>query len=175
MNLYGGLWRTLLAAGNSRNGSLGEPRQRGRAIGWEVRVRAFLVLDRSGECGQGGAGFAVSMMFLAAAATYALYLSGAANAIFGEIAAVADRAAYDAGFRLEDLAVSGSKNTPQATLLKALDLPYAKSSLSYDAAEAQDRLLKLGWIVSAGVRRILPSRLEVVLTEREPFAQMGRR
>ncbi len=117
------------------------------------------------------AGFVVSMMFLAATAIYALYLSGATKAVFDEVAAIADRAAYDAGFRVEDLAVSGSKNMPKDALLKALDLPYASSSIWYDAAEAHDRLLKVGWIDSAEVRRILPSRLEVVLTEREPFAR----
>ena len=116
-------------------------------------------------------GFVVSMMFLAATAFYALHLSGATAAIYDEAAVVADRAAYDAGFRVDDLIISGSKNTTREALLKALGLPYANSSLSYDAAEAQDRLIKLGWIASAEVRRILPSRLEVLLSEREPFAR----
>ena len=116
-------------------------------------------------------GFVVSMMFLAATAFYGLHLSGATAAIFDEVSVVADRAAYDAGFRVDDLTISGSKNTRRDALLKALGLPYANSSLSYDAAEAQDRLLKLGWVASAEVRRILPSRLEVLLSEREPFAR----
>ena len=117
------------------------------------------------------AGFVVSMMFLAATAFYALHLSGAAAAIFGEVSAMADRAGYDAGFRVEDLAISGSRNTPQEALLAALGLPYRNSSLFYDTAEAQDRLMKIGWIASAEVRRILPSRLEVIVSEREPFAR----
>ncbi len=116
-------------------------------------------------------GFVISMMFLAATAIYALYLAGATEAVFDEIAWIGDRASYDAGFRLEDLAISGAKNTPKPTLLKALELPSANSSLSYDAAEAHDRLLQLGWIASADVRRILPSRLEVAISEREPFAR----
>ncbi len=116
-------------------------------------------------------GFVVSMMFLAATAFYGLHLSGATAAIVAEVTAVADRAAYDAGFRVDDLIISGSKNTTREMLLKALGLPFANSSLSYDAAEAQDRLMKLGWVASAEVRRILPSRLEVLLSEREPFAR----
>ena len=116
-------------------------------------------------------GFVVSMMFLVATAFYALHLSGATAAIFDEVAVVADRAAYDAGFRVDDLTISGSKNTTREELLKALALPYANSSLSYDAAEAQDCLMKLGWVASAEVRQILPSRLEVLLSEREPFAR----
>ncbi len=116
-------------------------------------------------------GFVVSMMFLASAAFYALSLSGATKAIYDEVAAMADRAAYDAGFRVEDLAISGSKNTSRESLMKALALPYANSSLSYETAEAQDRLVKIGWVASAEVRRSLPSRLEVVMTERKPFAR----
>lgn len=117
------------------------------------------------------AGFLVSMMFLAASAFYGLVLSGAAERFYGEAAAMADRAAYDAGFRVEDLAISGSRNTPRDAIMKALALPYANSSLSYDTAAAQDRLMQLGWIASAEVRRVLPSRLEVIVTEHEPFAR----
>ncbi|ADP71337.1 Polypeptide-transport-associated domain protein FtsQ-type [Rhodomicrobium vannielii ATCC 17100] len=117
------------------------------------------------------AGFVVSMVFLVATAIYGLYLSGATKSLFDEVSTFADKAAYDAGFRLEDLAVSGSDNTPKETLLKALQLPFEHSSLSYDAAEAHDRLIALGWIKTAEVRRVLPSRLEVVLTEREPYAR----
>ena len=117
------------------------------------------------------AGFLVSMMFLVAAAFYALQLSGAASVIVDEVSAITDRAAYDAGFRVEDLTISGSKNASRETLLAALGLPYAHSSLSFNTADAQDRLMKLGWIASAEVRRILPTRLEVIVTEREPYAR----
>ncbi len=116
-------------------------------------------------------GFVVSMLFLAATAFYALHLSGATKAIYDEVAEMADRAAYDAGFRVEDLAISGSRHTSRESLLKALELPFAHSSLSYETADAQDRLLKVGWIASAEVRRSLPARLEVIVTEREPFAR----
>jgi cell division protein FtsQ len=111
------------------------------------------------------------MMFLAATALYGLSLSDAAKPIFLEAAALADRAAFDAGFRVEDLALSGVNNAPQAAIFKALELPYEGSSLFYRTAQAHDDLLKLGWVESANVRRILPSRLEVTVTERVPFAR----
>lgn len=117
------------------------------------------------------AGFLISMMFLAATAFYGLVLSGTAAEISREVSTTADRAAYDAGFRVEDLTISGAENTPRDALMKALALPYADSSLSYDAAAAQDRLMQIGWVASAEVRRILPSRLEVIVREREPFAR----
>jgi cell division protein FtsQ len=117
------------------------------------------------------AGFLASMVFLAVTAIYAVSLSGAARPYLAEALAIVDKAAFDAGFKLQDLALQGSKNTPQAALLEALRLPYNGSSLFYGAAEARQRLLSLGWIQSAEVRRVLPSRLEVIVTEREPFAR----
>jgi cell division protein FtsQ len=116
-------------------------------------------------------GFVLSMMFLAASGVYGFVLSGALTPIASELAAAVDGAAFDAGFRLEDLAVSGSRNTPKAALMDALQLPFSGSSLFYDAAAARDRLLQLGWIEDAEVSRILPTRLEAVLVERSPFAR----
>jgi cell division protein FtsQ len=117
------------------------------------------------------AGFVLSMMFLVAVAVYAASLSGVAEPILSDAIHAADEAAFNAGFRLEDLTLSGASNTPRAALFEALELPYKKSSLSYDAAQAHERLSKIGWIASASVRRILPSRLEVAITERIPVAR----
>lgn len=117
-------------------------------------------------------GFIASMVFLAVTAIYAFSLSGAARPYLAEALALADKAAFDAGFKLQDLALTGLQNTPRAALLDALKLPYKGSSLLYDAAEARERLLNLGWIQSAEVRRVLPSRLEVAVSERVPFAQL---
>ncbi len=119
------------------------------------------------------AGFVLSMLFLAATALYAFSLSNAAAPLLAEAVELADRAAYDAGFRFrsEELIVSGAKIAPQAALLEALKLPNKGSSLFYDAGQARGRLLQLGWIETAEVRRILPSRLEVAVTERTPFAR----
>jgi cell division protein FtsQ len=117
------------------------------------------------------AGFVLSMMFLAATAIYALSLSGAAVPALAEVAALADLAARETGFRLEDVSISGSQNTSKPLLIAALKLPYARSSLFYDTAGARERLLGIGWIENAEVRLVFPSRLEVSLSERTPFAR----
>jgi cell division protein FtsQ len=117
------------------------------------------------------AGFVLSMLFLACTAVYALTLSDAAKPFFAETFALADRAAFDAGFRLESLTLSGAANTPPRVLYDALKLPYKGSSLFYGANAAHARLLSIGWIESAEIRRILPSRLQVTITERVPFAR----
>jgi cell division protein FtsQ len=111
------------------------------------------------------------MLFLASTALYALTLSDAAKPLFAEAFALADRAAFDAGFRLENLTVSGAENTPPRVLYEALKLPYKGSSLFYGASGAHARLLNIGWIESAEIRLILPSRLEVTIAERLPFAR----
>jgi cell division protein FtsQ len=116
-------------------------------------------------------GFIISMLFLACTAVYALTLSDAARPVFAEAIALADRAAFDAGFRLENLTLSGAENTPPRALYEALRLPYRGSSLFYGASGAHARLLDIGWIESAEIRRILPSRLEVAVIERRPFAR----
>ncbi len=130
------------------------------------RLRAQGFADRAAA-----AGFIMSMLFLTVTAIYALWLSGSANLVLAETFGLADRAAYDAGFRLEELALSGNRIAPQAEVLAALQMPYKGSSLFYSASGARSRLLGLGWIETAEVRRVLPSRLEVVLAERIPFAR----
>jgi cell division protein FtsQ len=132
---------------------------------WLSRADAFA--DKAASIG-----FLASMVFLAVTAIYAFSLSGIARLYLAEAFALADKAAFDAGFKLQDFAITGSQNTPQAALLDALKLPYKGSSLFYDAAQARERLLNLGWIQSAEVRRVLPSRLEVIISERVPFAQL---
>jgi cell division protein FtsQ len=119
------------------------------------------------------AGFVASMIFLAATAIYAFSLSDSAKPFLAETATLVDEAALDAGFKFksEEFALSGTQNTPDADLLKALKLPYKGSSLFYDAGDARRALLTIGWIESAEVRRILPSRLEVAIVERKSFAR----
>lgn len=116
-------------------------------------------------------GFVLSMIFFGAAATYGIALSSVAGPYFQRAVRLADRAAFEAGFRIETLSMSGRENAPSKLLLETLRLPYAGSILSYDTAEARDRLLKLGWVDRAEVRRILPSRLEISIAERAPFAR----
>ena len=142
------------AGGNAASGS------------WLSRASTFA--DRAAT-----AGFVASMIFLAATAIYAFSLSDLAKPFLAETAALVEEAALDAGFKFkaEEFALSGTQNTPDAELLSALKLPYKGSSLFYDAEAARRDLSNIGWIESAEVRRILPSRLEVVIVERTPFAR----
>ena len=140
----------------------------GNATSGSLLSRASTFADRAAT-----AGFVASMIFLAVAAIYAFSLSDSAKPFLAQTIALVDEAALDAGFKFksEEFALSGTQNTPDADLLKALKLPYKGSSLFYDAGNARRALLTIGWIESAEVRRILPSRLEVAIVERKPFAR----
>jgi cell division protein FtsQ len=141
------------------------PRRNPASNSWLAQADA--IADKAAS-----AGFVASMIFLAAAAIYAFSLSKAAKPFFAEAFAIVDQAAFDAGFKFEDLQLTGFKDTPETELMTALQMPHKGSSLFYGAKEAQARLLSIGWIESAEVRRVLPSRLEVAVTERTPFARL---
>ena len=115
-------------------------------------------------------GFVLSMLFLAGAAIFGLTLSARETSLYATVTNLADQAFYKAGFRIGDAALLGVKNTPSRAVFEALNLPYSGSILSYDTSRARDRLLNLGWVESAEVRRVFPGRLEAAIEERKPFA-----
>ncbi len=121
-------------AGNSRSSGAGRRAQRpsrSPASGsWLSQADA--IADRAASVG-----FVASMIFLAATAIYAFSLSKAAKPFLAETFAIVDEAAYNAGFKFEDLALSGFKDTPETELLAALQMPAKGSSLFYDAGQAQ--------------------------------------
>jgi cell division protein FtsQ len=161
-----------LRAGNSQGGNASglrtprPPRPPRHPAQGSWLAQADAIADKAASVG-----FVASMIFLAAAAIYAFSLSKAAKPFFAEAFAIVDEAAYNAGFKFEDMALSGFKETPEAEMVAALQIPAKGSSLFYGAKDAQSRLLGIGWIDTAEVRRVLPSRLEVTVTERTPFAR----
>ena len=152
-------------------GDLSDPS--GQSFGLNAASGSWLTHASTYADKAASAGFVASMIFLAVTAIYAFSLSDSAKPFVAEVSALVDDAAFDAGFKFNanEFALSGTQNTPDADLLNALKLPYNGSSLFYDTGDARRRLLGIGWIESAEVRRVLPSRLEVAVTERTPFAR----
>jgi cell division protein FtsQ len=74
------------------------------------------------------------------------------------------------GMRLARVDVEGRVHTPQAAIMAALDAERGAPILKISPHEVQARLLANPWIERAEVRRILPDRIEISLTERKPFA-----
>ena len=75
-----------------------------------------------------------------------------------------------AGLGINQVSVTGFKNTLSDDIFQALRTDQAGSILVYDTAAARLRLQNLAWVQSAQVTRALPDGLTVTLRERTPFA-----
>jgi cell division protein FtsQ len=71
---------------------------------------------------------------------------------------------------VQEVFVIGRAETGQEELRRAVGARRGQSMLGFDPQEARERLLELGWIKEATVRRRLPNAVDVVLIERRPFA-----
>lgn len=87
-----------------------------------------------------------------------------------EAARAADALAIKAGLGINQIAISGSRNTLSDDIFAALRLEQAGSLLTYDPASARNRLEALPWVETAEVTRTLPDGLDVNIRERRPFA-----
>lgn len=76
----------------------------------------------------------------------------------------------ETGFVLEEISVTGRNRTSQRDLDTVLQVEDGMPILAVDLAELKERIERLPWVETAKVERHLPSRLEISLTEREPFA-----
>lgn len=74
------------------------------------------------------------------------------------------------GFAVEEVYVADRNETARPELLKALGTKLGDPILYFDARAARDRVMKLGWVEDARVERRLPTRIVVVLKERQPIA-----
>lgn len=74
------------------------------------------------------------------------------------------------GYAAEEVRIIGlNRNRPEA-VLKAVGIMPGGSLIGFDPNHARRILLNLDWVEKASIRVVPPNRLEVQLTEREPFA-----
>lgn len=81
-----------------------------------------------------------------------------------------DEVLYWTGLRIDQVAVSGQRVTPDVDIFDALDLSNVRSLLSFDSRAGRERIEGLPWIATATISRIFPGSLEVHVTERKPAA-----
>jgi cell division protein FtsQ len=82
----------------------------------------------------------------------------------------ADQVLFWTGLRLDQVALSGQRFTPDSDIFDALDLAKARSLLSFHSNAARERIEALPWIETASISREIPGALEVRVTERKPTA-----
>ena len=86
-------------------------------------------------------------------------------------------AAQSAALRVATVAVEGNQRVSRGELLALVDSLHGQNVLVADLEAARARLLSSGWIEDATLRRVLPSTIAVVVTERKPvgIARLGSR
>src|SRR5262249_2242274 len=81
-----------------------------------------------------------------------------------------DGAGNAAGFRITGIALTGNKHLNREEILARAGVTGNTSLLFFDVAGARGRLLDDPWIAEATIQKLYPNRLQITLTEREPFA-----
>jgi cell division protein FtsQ len=105
------------------------------------------------------------------ATVFALFSAGGgkvqASAPIGERV---DRLMIMAGLGVEEIRVTGYRNAIVGDIFTALALDEPTSLLRYNSDAARRRVEALSWVGRATVTRVLPSTVEVQITERTPIA-----
>ncbi|WP_119392564.1 cell division protein FtsQ/DivIB [Taklimakanibacter lacteus] len=74
------------------------------------------------------------------------------------------------GFAADDIRITGLVHQEPETLLSAIGVQPGGSLVGFDASRARSLLENLDWVAAARVMRKYPNRLDIVVTERRPFA-----
>jgi cell division protein FtsQ len=74
------------------------------------------------------------------------------------------------GFAADDIRITGLVHQEPETLLSAIGVQPGGSLVGFDASRARALLENLDWVASARILRKYPNRLDIVVTERQPFA-----
>jgi cell division protein FtsQ len=112
----------------------------------------------------------VSVLFLVVALGYGAVLGGQTALLWNAITDGAVRLAVAAGFGVERITVEGRRHTTDSEITGALQTGPHTILVGFDTDAAKARLEAVPWIRHAQVMRWLPSTLQVVIEEREPFA-----
>ncbi|SJZ63639.1 cell division protein FtsQ/DivIB [Consotaella salsifontis] len=90
--------------------------------------------------------------------------------IGGHTTTVVDSLAQPMGFALDTINVSGNRETTEIDVLQILWGTGSQSLVSLDPDAARQALEAMPWIEAAAVKKVYPDRVDITLTERQPFA-----
>lgn len=116
------------------------------------------------------AGVAAFLFFAASVTTYGVVKGDHIEAIRAAIKDAADGLANAAGMRIATVSLSGQRQVSRDEIFRAAGVTDHSSLLFLDVSEARARLEAMPWIAEAQVRKLYPDRLQITITEREPFA-----
>ncbi len=159
--------QTVLPVEIGRPGSAAAPASTGtgrvlpRVLRRPVRLAARLVAD-----GAETPRYAAAIMSLAltgSAAAYGAILGGHMPSVIQAVTA-------HTGFAIEEIKISGHKETSEIDILGELELNGWTSLIGFSAEEARQKIARLPWIDNVSIRKSYPSTLEIRVVERKPFA-----
>jgi cell division protein FtsQ len=115
-------------------------------------------------------GVAACSVFLTGAAAYGAIKGDHIDAVRTAVKDTADAAANTAGMRIATVSLSGQRQVSREEIFRAAGVTDHSSLLFLDVAQARAKLEAIPWIAEATVRKLYPDRLQITVTEREPFA-----
>jgi cell division protein FtsQ len=116
------------------------------------------------------AGAAAFIIFAASVTASGVIKGDHIEAIRTAIKDTADGAANAAGMRIATVSLSGQRQVSREEIFAAAGVTDHSSLLFLDVAQARAKLEAIPWIAEATVRKLYPDRLQITITEREPFA-----
>jgi cell division protein FtsQ len=117
-----------------------------------------------------GIGIAASALLLASAIGYGVVKGQHLPALIDWARDARDGMANSLGFRIAEVSISGAKEVSREEILTTAGVTGHASLLFLDADAARARLMANPWIGDAAVLKLYPSRLQIVITERQAFA-----
>ena len=117
-----------------------------------------------------GAGVGAALLLIAGAGAYGVVQGGHGAATLGVLKDVRDGAANAVGFRIESVSLSGQRQVTREEILATAGVTGRTSLLFLDALDARERLKSNPWIADATVLKLYPGRLQISITERQPYA-----
>jgi cell division protein FtsQ len=119
-------------------------------------------------------GLAAFFLFVSGAAAYGVVKGEHVPSIVAAIKDTADAGANAMGMRIATVSLSGQRQVSREEIFAAAGVTDHSSLLFLDVADARAKLEAMPWIGEATVRKLYPDRLQITVTEREPFARWQR-
>jgi cell division protein FtsQ len=116
------------------------------------------------------ASLAICLALFGAAAAHLLARGGYVDALAAQWRDTRDVIANAGGFRIAAVAISGNRQVTREEILAIAGVTGRTSLPFLDVEQARQRLRANPWIADATVLKLYPDRLQIVVTERQPFA-----
>ncbi|MCC2110984.1 MAG: FtsQ-type POTRA domain-containing protein [Hyphomicrobiales bacterium] len=118
-----------------------------------------------------GLGTVLAVALFAASGFYGAMLNGEVGTVAGKFVRTGEALTAGLGFGIDTIRITGQRLADEETILAYLGVHKGSSMIFFDAAAARDRVAQAPWIDTAAVLKLFPDTLEVVVTERTPFAR----